>query len=305
MDAKMIRTAIAAICVATVSSVHGRSLIHYFDFDTPSGNGLAYTGVDKGTLPANFTLKGSSVPRTTGAQGSDYAYYASAASTGLWLGDGSASLGCGTTQGFTISFWLKTSGSHTAWHDFFGFRVGGLDYRCEYTTKNTSDFTLYYNVASAATCPFVGIPGASSTAAAAPAGVWKHAAFVFTPNGTNNIATCALYVGGEKIGYVNLRQAGDLQQIHVGSWVRALNGADRKSNAATNTGIDELAVFDYPVTAEQVKWLAKYRPAQPASGPGRAMPICWLLDTGDDSTGGVQSRRFHGRCSVHQLRHRH
>ncbi len=292
MDAKMIRTAIAAICVATVSSVHGRSLIHYFDFDTPSGNGLAYTGVDKGTLPANFTLKGSSVPRTTGAQGSDYAYYASAASTGLWLGDGSASLGCGTTQGFTISFWLKTSGSHTAWHDFFGFRVGGLDYRCEYTTRNTSDFTLYYNVASAATCPFVGIPGASSTAAAAPAGVWKHAAFVFTPNGTNNIATCALYVGGEKIGYVNLRQAGDLQQIHVGSWVRALNGADRKSNAATNTGIDELAVFDYPVTAEQVKWLAKYRPAQPASGPGRAMPICWLLDTGDDSTGGVQSTNY-------------
>jgi len=73
MDAKMIRTAIAAICVATVSSVHGRSLIHYFDFDTPSGNGLAYTGVDKGTLPANFTLKGSSVPRTTGAQGADYA----------------------------------------------------------------------------------------------------------------------------------------------------------------------------------------------------------------------------------------
>ena len=292
MDAKMIRTAIAAICVATVSSVHGRSLIHYFDFDTPSGNGLAYTGVDKGTLPANFTLKGSSVPRTTGAQGSDYAYYTSAASTGLWLGDGSASLGCGTTQGFTISFWLKTSGSHTAWHDFFGFRVGGLDYRCEYTTKNTSDFTLYYNVASAATCPFVGIPGASSTAAAAPAGVWKHAAFVFTPNGTNNIATCALYVGGEKIGYVNLRQAGDLQQIHVGSWVRALNGADRKSNAATNTGIDELAVFDYPVTAEQVKWLAKYRPAQPASGPGRAMPICWLLDTGNDSTGGVQPTNY-------------
>ena len=97
MDAKMIRTAIAAICVATVASVHGRALIHYFDFDTPSGNGLAYTGVDKGTLPANFTLKGSSVPRTTGAQGSDYAYYASAASTGLWLGDGSASLGCGTT----------------------------------------------------------------------------------------------------------------------------------------------------------------------------------------------------------------
>jgi len=276
----------ATLCAAAASSAHGRSLIHYFDFDTPSGNGLAYTGVDKGTRPANFTLKGSSVPRTTGALGSDYAYYSSAANTAIWLGDGSNSLGCGTTKGFTISFWLKTSGSHTAWHDFFGFRVGGLDYRCEYTTGNTSAFTVYYNVASTATCPFVGIPGASSTAAAAPAGVWKHAAFVFTPNGTNNIATCALYVGGEKIGYVNLRQSGDLQQIHVGTWVRALNGADRKSGAATNTGIDELAVFDYPVTAEQVKWLAKYKPAQPASGPGRAMPICWLLDVSVETPAG-------------------
>ena len=51
-------------------------------------------------------------------------------------------------------------------------------------------------------------------------------------------------------------------------------------------------MFDYPVTAEQVKWLAKYKPAQPASGPGRAMPICWLLDTGDDSTGGIQATNY-------------
>ena len=280
------RKLIAAVAVAaSAMAANARSLIHYFDFDTPSGSGLAYTDVDKGTRPANFTLKGSSVPRTTGALGSDYAYYSSAANTALWLGDGSTSFGCSTTQGFTISFWLKTSGAHTAWTDFFGFRVGGLDYRCEYTTGNTSDFTVYYNVANAATSVFVGIPGASSTGAAAAAGEWRHAAFVFTPNGTNNIATCALYVGGEKIGYVNLKQAGDLQQIHVGTWVRALNGADRKTSA-NSTGIDELAVFDYPVTAEQVKWLAKYKPAQPASGPGRAMPICWLLDVSVETPAG-------------------
>ena len=278
--------AVAAAVAASAMTANARSLIHYFDFDTPSGTGLAYTGVDKGTIPANFTLKGSSVPRTSGALGSDYAYYSSAADTAIWLGDGSASLGCGTTKGFTISFWLKTSSSHKAWTDFFGFRVGGLDYRCEYTTGNTSAFTVYYNVASTATCPFVGIPGASSTAAAAPAGVWKHAAFVFTPNGMNNIATCALYIGGEKIAYINLNRAGDLQQIHIGSWVRAYNGADRKSGA-TNTGIDELAVFDYPVTAEQVKWLAKFKPAQPAAGPGREMPYCWHFDTTNATFGAL------------------
>ncbi len=63
------------------SPSQARSLIHYFDFDTPSGSGLAYTDVDKGTSPANFTLKGSSVPRTSGALDSDYAYYSSAATT--------------------------------------------------------------------------------------------------------------------------------------------------------------------------------------------------------------------------------
>ena len=46
-------------------------------------------------------------------------------------------------------------------------------------------------------------------------------------------------------------------------------------------------VFDYPVTAEQVKWLAKYRPAQPANGPGRAMPLAYLLDVASDSAQGV------------------
>ena len=101
---------------AAASSAYGRSLIHYFDFDTPSGNGLAYTDVDKGTSPANFTFKNNgsaSLGYTTGALGSDRAFYSSNKSS-IWLGDGSASLGCGTTKGFTISFWLKASSSHKA-----------------------------------------------------------------------------------------------------------------------------------------------------------------------------------------------
>ncbi|MBR0066469.1 MAG: hypothetical protein IJQ00_02645, partial [Kiritimatiellae bacterium] len=202
-------------------------------------------------------------------------------------GDGSNSLGCGTTKGFTISFWLKTSSSHSAWNDFFGFRVGGLDYRCEYISKSSNAFTMYYNTANAASNPTIRTDESGSTSITeATAGTWKHVAFVFTPNGTNSLGTCMLYIGGEKIAYVNLNRAGNLQQIHVGSWVRGLSGADRKSSA-TNTGIDELAVFDYPVTAEQIKWLAKYRPAQPASGPGRAMPVAWNFDTTNATHGAL------------------
>ena len=275
-------TLAVTLCVAAALSANARSLIHYFDFDTPSGNGLAYTGVDKGTRPANFTLKGSSVPRTTGALGSTYAYYSSAANTAIWLGDDSNSLGCGTAKGFTISFWIKTSSSHNAWTDFFGFRVGGVDYRCEYVANNNGNFTMY---AGSHGNPMSVEPGISSTMTEATAGTWKHVAYVFTPNGTNNLGTCSIYIGGVRVRGMNVLAAGNLQQLHIGTWVRQ-NGSDRQTKAS-NTGIDELAVFDYPVTAEQVKWLAKYRPAQPANGPGRAMPLAYLLDVASDSAQGV------------------
>ena len=135
------RKLIAAVAVAaSAMAANARSLIHYFDVDTLSGSGLAYTDVDKGTSPANFTFKNNgsaSLGYTTGALGSDRAFYSSNKSS-IWLGDGSASLGCGTTKGFTISFWCRLSASHPIWSDFFGFRVGGKCYRFEYSTSNTS-----------------------------------------------------------------------------------------------------------------------------------------------------------------------
>ena len=278
-------TLAVTLCAAAASSAYGRSLIHYFDFDTPSGSGLAYTDVDKGTSPTNFTFKNNgsaSLGYTTGALGSDRAFYSSNKSS-IWLGDGSASLGCGTTKGFTISFWLKTSSSHKEWSDFFGFRVGGSDYRLEYTTSSNSNFTVYNEAVEG--YPVIPPEGGSVTITEATAGSWKHVAFVFAPNGTNSNGTAAIYIGGERVRGMKVHAAGNLQQIHVGTWVRK-SGDDRKTNA-NYTGIDELAVFDYPVTAEQVKWLAKYRPAQPAAGPGRTMPVAFPLDT-LASSGGIQ-----------------
>ena len=121
----------AVVFAASAMAANARSLIHYFDFDTLRDGSLAYAGVDKGTRPADFTFKNNgsaSLGYTTGALGSDHAFYSSNKSS-IWLGDGSASLGCGTTQGFTISFWCKPSASHDSWSDFFGFRVGGISYR--------------------------------------------------------------------------------------------------------------------------------------------------------------------------------
>ena len=108
------RTALvaAAICAATAPSPsYARSLLYYFDFDKVENGALVYEGVNKGTGTAEFILKeksvGVGVGYSGGALGTDHAF-CSTTQNSLWLGDGNASLGCGTTKGFTISFWLKT-----------------------------------------------------------------------------------------------------------------------------------------------------------------------------------------------------
>ena len=53
------RKLVAAVVVAaSAMAANARSLIHYFDFDTPSGSGLAYTGVDKGTIEVCHSNEG-------------------------------------------------------------------------------------------------------------------------------------------------------------------------------------------------------------------------------------------------------
>ena len=269
--------AVAASVAAT--PLFARSLLYYYDFDTVENSSLVYTVCNKGTGTAEPVLKQSgtaALGHTTGALGSDHAFYTSTVSS-LWLGDGSASLGCGTQRGFTISFWCKPSLKHNAWSDFFGFCVGGRNYRFEYTTKNTPEFTMY-----GSGC----VLSRRTEWVSAKADVWQHFAVVATPNGTNDVGTCAIYIDGVKMDDALLEAAGDLQQLHIGSWVRESEGGDR-AKYANYTGIDELAVFDYPASAEQVKWLAKFKPAQPEDGPGRAMPLAYLFDTYDAAGEGV------------------
>ena len=282
------RTALvaAAICAATAPSPsYARSLLYYFDFDKVENGALVYEGVNKGTGTAEFILNEKSVGvgagYSGGALGTDHAF-CSTTQNSLWLGDGNSSLGCGTAKGFTISFWLKTHAPSKAWYDFMGFRVGDTCYRCEYPNTSSGNFMIY-----ASDSRFNAV-GGGEAATEATAGEWKHAAFVFAP-GTDTLGTCTLYIGGEKSGTMRVATAGDLKQIILGGWVRNANGTDRTSSyiGATNTSIDELAVFDYPATEEQVKWLGRFRPAQPTNGPGREMPLCWRFHEQSADTRGL------------------
>ena len=280
--------AVGCFALGAVLSASARSLLYYFDFDRVENGALVYDGVNRGTGIAAFTLKQNgglvapSIP--DGAFGSPHAFYTSTG-TSLWLGgDGARSLGCGMTRGFTISFWLKASASHSAWSDFFDFKIGSVDYRFEYRTANTTDFTVYARNSLGTDTTGATTGRLRTGCRSVPADVWTHVAIVGAP-GTNSLGACSLYIGGERFGDLVLEGSGDLMRVIVGTWVIGKDSLDRVT-AANNTGIDELAVFDYPATAEQVKWLAHYRPGQPADGPGREMPFAWLLDS-TNATHGV------------------
>ena len=132
--------AVVAVGALLPMTAQARSMLYYYDFDTFENGSLVYTNstdhanINKGSGTAEFHKSANSpeiIPYTTeGAFSSSGAFYANSKGT-IWLGDGSKSLGCSTVQGFTLSFWLKSTSSHTAWRDFLGFTVGGENYWLE------------------------------------------------------------------------------------------------------------------------------------------------------------------------------
>jgi autotransporter-associated beta strand protein len=272
----------ALLAGASALTASARALLYSYDFDTIESNQLVHTGINKGSGTVQLTLKrdqSATMPYELGGPFGSGACLVGSTHTSLWLGDGSASLGCGTQKGFTISFWVKSKSNHPAWSNFFGFRVGGVDYRTEYVNGVNGSFVMYYNTSSGATA-------ASETINDSEAGVWRHYAFVFTPNCGTELAkgTCMIYRDGEFVSSLSVAAAGNLQQVHIGNWVRQ-NGKDRK-NQFSGARLDDLAIYDYPATREQIRWLSR-RQAIPGVVAARTMPLMWPLDEGGDSTSGV------------------
>ena len=287
--------AAAIAAVAPFANTQARSMLYYCDFDTVTDGTLTWVNKGTGEVEPTVYQNGATAPGYAegGPWGSGYALRENVYTT-LLLGDGSASLGCGTTKGFTISLWVLAPANPVDWTDFFGFRQGNADYRFEFTDNGT-DFRVYsghaetqYARATRRYNDDFNDP-ANITVTELKANTWTHLAVVATPNGTNSVGTCSLYVGGEKVARINLISAGDLQQLYIGSAVRTApsgpNAYRWPTGNPSNARLDELALFDYPATAEHVKWLAKHKPAQPVGGPGRAMPIAWKFDTADSSAG--------------------
>jgi hypothetical protein len=283
----------AIVAVAPFANTQARSMLYYCDFDTVTDGTLTWVNNGTGEVEPTVYQNGATAPGYAqgGPWGSGYALRENVYTT-LLLGDGSASLGCGTTRGFTISLWVLAPADPVDWTDFFGFRQGNADYRFEFTDNGT-DFRVYSGHAETQYARVTRRYNddfndpANITVTELKANTWTHIALVATPNGTNSVGTCSLYVGGEKVARINLLNAGDLQQLYVGSAVRTApqdaNSYRWPTGNPSGACLDELALFDYPATPEHVKWLSRHKPAQPLGGPGRAMPIAWKFDTANST----------------------
>lgn len=281
---KMFQCALVVGAMVSAFTAEARQMLYCYDFETvrdAGGEGIYTENSNKGTGTVALSRKNTYIDWIYGgANGSRYGLLSKVNTAGVWLGDGSASLGCSGLSGFTLSFWVNPPSSVTAWSDFFGFRFGGTDVRFEYVNANR-DFTLYRDKGTCC-CYMPGTNATGNVAGALPANTWTPVCLVWN----FNTSAIDVYVNGVLRCWV---QCGwncghTLQQLHISSWVRQA-GADRKTVA--NTGIDDLALFDFSATPEQVKWLAHHSPALPPEGPGRDMPYRFSFDRVGDAAGGV------------------
>ena len=199
---------------------------------------------------------------TNGAFCSQYAFCSNLRGNSLWLGNQTTSLGCDTDGGFTISFWVKPTSSHSAWSDFFGFRIGGYNYRLEYTSASSAAVRVFCNMDENTSSLH------SDYISAFSAGRWNHVALVFS--GSSNYG---IYVNGELATVARLAGGGTLTQVHVGQTLLREGTKVRcypNNSSPTGTAIDNLDIYDTAFSAAQV--------ATAANGHRREMPIWWKFD---------------------------
>lgn len=292
MKNKCIVIGFAALALSAVfaTAAHARSLLYYYDFDSvdESGN-LVVAGVNKGTGAAepvivdnNAAVSDSYHAHTKegGAfSGSGYSIWTQNDRT-LWLPQTASDLGCGTTKGFTASMWVKPPANANEWHiwkDFFGFMAGNCYYWLEYSDE-TADDTVQFRLYGSESGGTWDNPKPTIRVAngAFAKNAWSHLAIVAVPDATNDCGRLALYINGTSVTNAAALGAGVLKQIYIGMTLYSHKGLRHEGDS--NTAIDEFALFDYPATAEQIKWLTKHKPAQPTGGPGREMPVCWRFE---------------------------
>lgn len=211
---------------------------------------------NSGTLQVPIRLKGSSVDLTcedSGATGVGRGIRLKGAN-GKWIeGDETTGLGASVNTGFTISYWTRPNSSVIAWSDLFslGFDAD-VDFRHEFSNSG-GGYGFYGD------CWTSSVPGSEAL------NTWHHHVLTHDPDAP--IYECQHWVDGKKAGTVNPKDYDPtlnlLRRICIGPTVLNENGGERCQGGSCNAGLDELAVYNYAMSDEEIAWLGTHEVALP------------------------------------------
>ena len=225
-----------------------------------------------------------------------YSIYENKASS-YWLeGDETDGLGCSSATGFAISFWFHPTKWSGDWRDFFGFRMGDVNYNFEYTEKSGAAFAVYDFSAGKQQLRRRHLPGEQLTPVV-NTGDWNHFCLVWKPycawrSWPNHFGE--VWINGQKVGIfvpADVDNGNDncvLRTLYLGSWQKY--GDTEEQQKTSDTGIGEVAVYGSSISDDDVAYLYTHAP-----GPlprGREMTVGLHFDRSYPNGGGDSPTAF-------------
>ncbi len=226
----------------------GRQMLQCFRFDAVDGGSVVVENAGTGRSRLSWKKTGSATPCQPGALATERGLMLDDTTTFCVLGDADEGLGCTTNSGFTLSFWVKTPETPVAWSDMLSLRIGGQNVRFEW---HSSDRRF---------CWYGGCEFWRNTLPVLAADEWSHVCLVWN----HALGDCDVYVDGTNVGRLLLKalKSEIVDWLYVGTVCKDENDGDRWG-AVPNAGIDEVALFNYSFSPEQVAWLCENAPALP------------------------------------------
>lgn len=214
--------------------------------------GNDYVGFDNnGTLTNQFYYVNGGytlTPFVGGALGSKYGLWV-AGWNGKWIdGDETTGLGCSTATGFTLSYWSRPTSQSNSWSDLFSFGLGNGNCNIRHEFCNSTGTFAYYG-----NCGGNGQKAISND-------TWHHHVIVWNPA----TQKCDAYVDGTLTWNLTVgnNDTGVFRRFYIGPSVRNENGGMRTQGEAKG-GLDEVALFNFSATADEIAWLKANKPKLP------------------------------------------
>lgn len=236
---------------------HGRETLLSMHMD-PAWNEVLFD--NNGTLTNVFRLANDGTfgydLTKPGALGSLSGFY-SRWWNGVYLeGDAAQGLGCSTKTGFTFSYWSRPTANVQVWGDLLSFGLGNGTCNVRHEFENQAGKYYFYG-----SCTVSNGPGGESFRRNESNNAWHHHVLVCHP-GQN---TCQHWLDGKKDGAITFTDTlgtGVFRRLCIGGAVLNENGGWR--TAPPNASIDEVALYNFSFTDEQVAWLNQNAPKLPA-----------------------------------------